>query len=158
MDNDQSFLQKELGAKGAPLGIEDIKALYRDYLKQAAKLESERKLGDGLFGMGKKPSDDPCHDSFASKLEAALGELAKQGSSSKDIREVLSFIYRMPTEHREPLSAYWMLGAVHGLTFELIKQLDAEDASQLRKEYAGYFKRWERLPVQQQVYSALGRK
>lgn len=154
MNND---VTDELEQNGTPIGIETIGAIYRDYLKQVTELEAERKPGDGLFGMGKKLSDDPCHDSFAGKLEAALNELAKQGSASKQVREVLSFIYRMPLENKEPVSAYWMLGAVHGLTLDLIKLLDAQDAAQLRKEYAGYFKRHERLPVQQQVYKELGR-
>lgn len=136
-------------------GIEDIKALYGEYLLQAAKLESERKVGDGLFGMGTKPSDDPCHDEFAKKLEALIGEFASADPTSAEVREVLSYIYNMPAEHREPLSSYWMLNAVQGLTLELTDKLSPEDAAALCKEFSKLYKRWERLPVQQKIYSAL---
>lgn len=135
--------------------IEDVKALYGDYLMQAAKLESERKVGDGLFGMGTKPSDDPCHDEFAKKLEALIGEFASADPTSAEVREVLSYIYNMPAEHREPLSSYWMLNAVQGLTLELTDKLSPEDAAALCKEFSKLYKRWERLPVQQKIYSAL---
>lgn len=136
-------------------GVDIIRPIYEDYLMQAAKLEAERKVGDGLFGVGTKPADDPCHDEFAKKLEAELNAYSKENNTSAEVREVLSYIYNMPSLHREPLSAYWMLNAVQGLTLELIKQLSAEDSEVLCKEYSKLFKRWQRLPVQQQVYSAL---
>ena len=135
--------------------IEDIKALYGEYLLQAAKLESERKVGDGLFGMGTKPSDDPCHDEFAKKLEALIGEFASADPTSAEVREVLSYIYNMPAEHREPLSSYWMLNAVHGLTLGLAERLSPQDAEKLCKLYEKEIPRRKRLPVQKKVMSAL---
>ena len=138
-------------------GPAEIHALYREYLNEAERVERERKPGEGLFGLGKKPADDPCHERFAKALETALKDFAALEPDSPRVREVLSHIYRAPAEHREPLSAYWMLCAVHGFTLELIDRLDAEDAAALFNGYAKEFRRWERLPVQQQVYAALKR-
>lgn len=138
-------------------GLAEIHALYQEYLDAAERAERDRKPGEGLFGVGKKPSDDPCHERFANALQAALRNFAACEPDSPRVREVLSHIYRAPAEHRKPLSAYWMLCAVHGFTLELIDRLDAEDAGALFTSYAKSFPRWERLPVQQQVYAALKR-
>ena len=138
-------------------GLAEIRSLYQEYLEQAERVERDRRPGDGLFGVGKKPSDDPCHDRFASALETALRDFAALEPDSPRIREVLSHIYRAPAEHREPMSAYWMLCAVHGFTLELIGRLNAGDAAALLSRYAEDFPRWERLPVQRQVYAALKR-
>ena len=138
-------------------GLAEIRSLYQKYLDEAERAERERKPGDGLFGVGKKPSDDPCHERFASDLETALRDFAAQEPDSQRTREVLSYIYRSPAEHKKPASAYWMLCAVHGFTPELTGRLNKEDAAALFTQYAKDFPRWERLPVQQRVYAALKR-
>ena len=138
-------------------GPAEIRAIYQEYLDEAERVERERKPGDGLFGLGKKPSDDPCHNRFANALETALRDFAACEPDSPRVREVLSHIYRAPAEHREPVSAYWMLCAVHGFTLELTDRLNAADAAALFTSYAKDFPRWERLPVQRQVYAALKR-
>ena len=51
--------------------------------------------------------------------------------------------------------AYWMLLAVHGLSLPLIGRLSAPDADGLYRSYAKAYRRWERLPVQEQVLAAL---
>ena len=138
-------------------GLAEIRSLYQEYLDAAERVERERKPGDGLFGLGKKPSDDPCHERFTTALETALRDFAAPGPDSRQVREVLAHIYEAPVEHREPASAYWMLNAVHGFTLELIERLSTEDAAALLARYAEAFPRRERLPVQQQVYTALKR-
>ena len=136
-------------------GLERIQETASGYIAEAERLEREKKPTDGLFGMGSKPADDPCHDRFAADLEAVINDIAAQGAASSDAREMLSFIYSLASEHREPVSIYWMLCAVHGLTMPLIGLLDAEDAAALSRDYAFMFRRWERLPVQNNVYKTL---
>ena len=136
-------------------GFDEIKQICSDYIAAAEKVENERKPADGLFGMGKKPADDPCHDRFAEKLGDALKEIASCCSGSSEAKEILSYLYRLPKEHTEPVSIFWMLNAVHGLTLPLIDCLSHEDAVYLRKQYTSDYKRWERLPVQEDVVKAL---
>lgn len=140
---------------GLMVGLSDIQALYQAYLEQAKRVEQERKPGEGLFGIGKKPADDPCHERFASELEAMLKTFAGQEPDSAQIREVLLFIYEAPIAHREPASAFWMLYAVHLYTLSLIDALDQQDASSLLAKYKKWFPRWQRLPPQNKVLSAL---
>ena len=68
---------------------------------------------------------------------------------------MLAYIYRAPSEHREPLTAYWMLQAVHGLTVPLIGFLDPSDARTLGEEYAGTYRRRDRFPAQKKALAAL---
>lgn len=68
---------------------------------------------------------------------------------------MLTYIYLAPKENPEPSVAYWMLMTVHGLTLTLIEQLRWEDAEALWGEYRAAYPRWERLPAQEKVLSAL---
>lgn len=133
----------------------EIQDICDAYIAKAEKLESERKIGDGLFGMGSKPADDPCHERFAKDMEKALKETASGSPSSSDVYELLGYIYRLPKEHQDPLSIYWMLNAIHGLTLPLIKLLERGDAKRLCEQYSSDYRRFERLPVQEKVYKAL---
>ena len=136
--------------------IERVKGLYGGYLDKALQLEKDRKIGEGLLGIGKKPADDPCHEKFADDMAAALKEIAEGKPDSAAASEILHYIYSIPAEHEEPKSVYWMLIAVHGCTKELIPLLSPSDAEALRKEYGKMFRRWQRLPVQQEIFKALG--
>ena len=133
-----------------------IRKMYDDYFEKALAAERNRKPTDGMFGIGKKPGDDPCHTEFAAELEAALNEYAAEKPASADVRALLAFMYSVPKSHEEPKSVYWMLLAVQGLTLPLIPLLSPEDVAVLKKGYAAQYRRWERLPVQQQVLKALG--
>ena len=133
----------------------EIENLYRTYLEQAIRAEENRKIGEGLFGIGKKPADDPCHTQFIDSLQTALDTYADSSPASADIKEVLSLVFRFPTEHCEPASAYWMLLAAHGTVFKLIPLLSPSDAAELASEYGKLYRRWERLPVQKDVIKAL---
>lgn len=135
--------------------LDKVKELYGEYIAQVQKLEKEKKIGDGLFGMGKKISDDPCHECFSDKLEKLLKEYAVSKPASAEIREVLSYIYSVQKENKEYLSAYWLMNAVHGFTFELIDILSREDASAVYELYDKNCPRRERFPVQKKVLKAL---
>ncbi|MCR5088731.1 MAG: hypothetical protein K6C08_04365 [Oscillospiraceae bacterium] len=132
-----------------------LKARYESYLEQALTAERNRKPGEGLFGIGKKPSDDPCHDQFVADLEAMLTEFGEAAPSSKESASVLHWIYEFPRRNREPQSAYWVLLAVQKLTLPLIERLDSTDRTELLNYYKKAYPRWERLPVQDRILEAL---
>ena len=132
-----------------------LSALYEAYLDKALHVELARKPGEGIFGIGKKPSDDPCHDRFIEDLKQWLDQFRDAGPDSTDVRSVLSYIFRAPKDHPEPKSSYWVLIAVQALTRDLIPLLSEEDAAALVKEYTDAYKRWERMPAQKQVLDEL---
>lgn len=135
--------------------LERIQRLYQDYLAEVDRLERARKPGEGLLGMGGGPADAPCHDRFAKDLETVLRALSGARLPPDQVRAVLEYIYHIPVEHRDSKTAYWMLAAVHSLTLELAGQLAPADAKALRGQYTRDYPRWERLPAQKRVLSAL---
>lgn len=135
--------------------IKDFQNLYSEYLEAALKAEQNRRITDGMFGFGKKPDDDPCHAAFPDAMKELAAQFQKQNPDSGSVYEVLSYLYMLPREHREPNSAYWMLIAVAGLTKDLIPRLSAQDAFRLYEEYRKLFRRWERLPVQKEIIQLL---
>ena len=135
--------------------MQQLSSLYENYRDEARKVELARKPGEGIFGLGKRPSDDPCHDRFAANLKEWLEAFREEKPESAEIREVLSLIYRAPKKYPDPKSSFWMLIAVQSLTLGLIPRLSESDARSLVGEFAGLYKRWERLPVQKQILDAL---
>ncbi|WP_028518210.1 hypothetical protein [Ruminococcus flavefaciens] len=137
------------------MGLAEMKKIYGEYIAQVKKLESEKKIGVGLFGMGKKISDDPCHEAFADRLKEELKSFGDMAPSSAEVREVLGYIYHAQAEMNESLSTYWMMNAVHGLTLDLIRKLDPDDAQSLIQLYNDDVPKRRRFPVQKQVFSVL---
>ena len=136
-------------------GIGEIRAVCEEYIEKAEQLERDRKIGEGLLGIGKKPADDPCHERFAEDIERLTGEISSRSPDSGEAKEILQYMYALPSAHEEPKSIYWMLVAVHGTCAGLIRFLSAADAEELYKMYSGAFRRWERLPVQKKVCEQL---
>ena len=135
--------------------LSQVRDLYQAYIQTAEQLEADRGLGDGLLGFGKKPADDPCHTKFAGDLDHLLADFAAETPDSRSVRPVLEFIYNAPQEHRQPLSIYWMLIAVQGTTPPLIARLSPEDAAALQRQYGRDVPRWERLPIQKEIFRLL---
>lgn len=135
--------------------LEQIIDLYDRYVQQVADLEAHRKFGEGLFGSKDGPKNHPCHQKFADDLEELLKEMEKTAPGSAAVTEVLSFIYAAPRRYSPPMSGYWMLIAVQGLTAPLTDKLNRNDAKALLDQYCQDYKRRERLPVQDRVVRLL---
>ena len=141
----------------AKQNMQQLTALYESYLDEARKVELSRKPGEGIFGIGKRPSDDPCHDRFYGELEKLLKAFAEEKPSSEDIRDVLDFMYRVPCDEEQPQSAVMPMNAVHSLTLELAERLSAGDAEALLEQYKKDYPRSRRFPVHKNVIKALER-
>ena len=135
--------------------IEGLQELYDGYLEKALQVERYRKPGEGIFGIGKKPSDDPCHERFLTDLKNWLEAFCDSEPDSDSVREVLKLIYQAPKKYPEPKSSYWMLIAAQSLTTAVIPRLNAADATELSTEFAAAYQRWERLPIQKKILEAL---
>ena len=135
--------------------LSEIEELYSSYITKAEKVMQNMKPSDGLFGIGKKASDDPCHDEFADSLEKLLTDYENTAPASEEVREVLRYIYNEPVKHEDNKNIYWMMNAVHGLTQGLIRFMSADDASVIWLEYKENYPKSKRLPVQKQIEKLL---
>ena len=137
--------------------LDEVRAVYEEYTAQVTRLESDRKAWDGLFGMGKKLADNPCHERFYEELEKLLKAFAEGKPSSEEIRRVLELIYRAPCNEEQPSSAVMPMNAVHSLTPELAEMLSAKDAEAVLEQYKKDYPRNKRFPAHKNVIKALER-
>ena len=136
--------------------LEELRRLYEAYQNQFQTAEQARKPTEGMFGLGKGPGDHPCHAQFASDLEAFLQAKAAEGLEPGQAGQMLEFIYFAPLFHPEyPNAVYWMLIAVHSVTFPLIPMLEPETARELCSRYQKAYPRRALLPAQTKVLDAL---
>lgn len=131
--------------------------LYAAYLQKATELERNRKPGQGLFGFGQTPADDPCHEAFIVAVGELLDGSAQAGISQDALTECLAYIFHAPLEHPSPASIHWTLVAAHSACLKAVEALDAEHAQRLYEQYCGDYHRRDRLPVQDRIVKALNR-
>ena len=135
--------------------MKQLTQLYEAYFEQVKAAEKRLKPADGLFGMGEKLSNAPCHDAFFEALQAFLEGMDVKADPGQ-AHQVLDYIYRAPFTYPDVhRSVYWMLIAVQSLTRQAIACLRPEDARALHAWYEKAYPRWERLPAQKQVLAAL---
>lgn len=138
--------------------MKQLTLLYEAYFEEVRAAEKRLKPADGLFGMGERLANAPCHDAFWKALRAFLEGMDVKEAPGQ-VGQALDFIYRAPFAYPDVHpSVYWMLLAVQGLTQPLIACLRPEDAQALYRWYQKAYPRRERLPVQNQVLEALKRQ
>lgn len=137
--------------------LDRIQGLYADYAAEFQRLEQNRRMGAGMFGLGGGPKDDPCHERFAKDLERLLREGADE--CPEQAESVLEFIWFASPARPEGWDAVsWMWLAVHSMTVELVGHISPEAAGRLRERYENAYPRRERLPAQKKVISALKKR
>ena len=138
--------------------MKQLTLLYEAYFEEVRAAEKRLKPADGLFGMGERLANAPCHDAFWKALRAFLEGMDVKEAPGQ-VGQALDFIYRAPFAYPDVHpSVYWMLLAVQGLTQPVIACLRPEDAQALYRWYQKAYPRRERLPVQNQVLEALKRQ
>ena len=135
-----------------------LEELYTEYLKTVQELENNRKFGEGMFGFKGGPADNPCHGRFAEDIRMLAQDYAAQQPESEAAREFMCFVFDASQHFSVPRTAKWMLVAVHGLTAPLAAALTPEDAKALYKIYSARYKRWERLPNQDELLKCIKKR
>lgn len=138
--------------------LDQIRALYEDYMAEFQQLEENRQLGAGVFGLGNGPRNYPCHERFGRELGLLL-KGAGESLPPEEAARVLEYIYFVPQAREGRQDAvYWMLTAVHSMTEELAGRLSPEDAAGLLARYEAAYPRRKRLPAQNKVVTALKKR
>lgn len=136
--------------------LQQLQQLYQAYIEEARAVETNTAFGKGLFGMGPKAADDPCHMRFIRTMQEQLAALGNdEGMDSAALRELLAWLFHTPLEHEKVLSIYWTLIAAQSAAKPLIPRLSPQDAAALCESYKRENKRWSLLPVQKDVLTLL---
>ena len=128
---------------------------FADYRRELEECRKASRPTDGLLGFGRSEKDDPCHDRFYARVGKATEALVALRPSPEAARRAAELLLARDDLASWPRSARYMLQAAERHFLPLIPFLAPEDAAAIREKYTARYKRWERLPVQEQLLKAL---
>ena len=128
---------------------------FQTYRQALEEYEKKRKPTDGLLGFGHALKDEACHEIFDQQLQEIVENIAALAPAPADAAKTVQWLLSPPQDAPWPLAAQWMLRAAERHALPLIPFLDCADAAAFLREYSRRYKRWDRLPAQQQVFLAL---
>lgn len=135
--------------------IEILKNHCSRYLAEAQEARGKAGLCDGLFGMGKDPRKDPCHERFYRAVESWTDEFLKQETTAQQRAAAAAWILKAADEHRGEMDVFWYLYAAQAHAIPIIEKLEQEAAKELLIWYDRAHPARERMPVHDRVYRAL---
>lgn len=134
--------------------LQEYKAIMDEYVEAVNELQKKRKFLDGLFGFGSHPGNAACHEILDQKVEA----LCRKAGEALDASEQASLadaVLRSERAWQGPEYARLMMAAIQRHVIPLLPSLSPETKKELLTWYEKEYPRWKRLPVQDQVISAL---
>lgn len=131
-----------------------LKALYEHYIREYDQVVRKASPMDGLFGMGDDPKKDPCHMRFYEAAEQWVKAFVAAGPDADAAYAVTEWILAAPAEHKKE-QVFWYMFAAQGFCVELIGLLSREQCARLQELYDARYSRWERMPLQKQIYKLL---
>ena len=134
---------------------EEFQAILSDYREDLILLDNSLRPGDGVFGFGRVPGDDPCHARFDARA-ADLAESWAQPDKERDgAAELVRAMLCCDRELSLPVYAQGMLVAIQRHVLPLIPRLTGAEAGEIRSWYEKQYPFYRRMPVQKDVLRAL---
>ena len=127
--------------------------IMAEYDQAVQELQKNRKLFDGVLGMGSHPGDAACHEMMDKKIQALCGQAGEL--TAEERKDLLETIYHASLRWIGPEYARLMLVALHRHTLPVISMLKKEDRAELAAWYQKAWPRYKRLPVQDEVLKEL---
>lgn len=130
-----------------------FQALMENYVEELEKADRNRKPGSGLFGFGRGPGDDPCHE----EMDRQVGELAAEAAeaSPEETAELVRAILRAEGSLPWRESARLAVLAAQRHTLGLISRMEAENRRETADWYEKTYPKRVRLPIQKQIIREL---
>ncbi len=139
---------------------EELREILAEYDKSVEELEKNKKPFDGIFGMGRRPADDPCHDLMDRKVEEltrrAAGEIPSEEGETRiaDTAEtdaLVRALFSAAGAYRGPVYAGMTLVAIQRHGMRLIPRMSGEAKSTLAGWYAKEYPKRRRFPMQEEI-------
>ena len=134
--------------------LEQLRQIYAEYEEKLAQAQKQAGLFAGAFNMGDDPRKDACNQVFYENLGQWASEFLESKPTAEDAAQAVQWILEYPAQHQGS-GTYWMTYAAQKHAQNLIPMLSAQAAQQLREDFAQWYPRTERMPVQQEVLRAL---
>ncbi len=130
---------------------EEFRSILDAYQEDLDALAASLRPGDGVFGFGRVPGNDPCHERFDAKVAALAGRYADGGEEA----ELAGLLLRCDSELSLPVYAQGMLIAIQRHALPLIPCLGADEARELTRWYEKQYPFYRRAPIQKDILKAL---
>ncbi len=127
------------------------------YLDEIDQIIAQSKPGQGLFGFGTSPKNDPCNERFLTGMQSWFEQFALTAPLSDETEEVMEVVFTAQEERRQDF-VFFMLSAIHGMTIPLIDCLSPDAAERLAAAYERRIPRTQRMPVQLKLLDDLYRR
>lgn len=137
--------------------LEQLQELYALYEPQAKDAKKKSSYFASVLGTGNDHRNHPCHDQFYQGVGTVIQEFLARTPSQQEVAPVLQWLLMTAAEHKEQ-PTYWYLYAIHGFAAELIELAEPAVCAQLHEKYNKAYPRIERMPVQNNIYKALGKR
>ena len=125
------------------------------YTEDVRIVEKTKKITDGLFGMGRAPSEAPCHEEMDRRTEELTGRAAAE-ADAESIGGLVNAIFRAAVDYQGPEYARIALVAAQRHAMPLIGSMTETDREALRVWYEKAYPRRRRFPMQTEILRLLG--
>ena len=136
----------------------DFKRAYSEYVQFCRDLDAKSSPVSGIlrvFGLNRKPANDPGHERFFTEMQTALKEVINESPDSDTAASILDVVFHARSLYAdEPVSPYMMI-AVEGAAIGLIPCLSKDKAEEMYRQYKAANPRHQMLPVQKDILKAL---
>lgn len=144
---------------------EELRRILEIYREAVARVEKNKKPYDGLLGMGKKPSDDACHEQMDQGVAALIQRVAGVNDEAAGVvpadpsavDALLSGLMHAAKEFDGPEYARIALVAAQRHGIPLIPRMTAAGRAELCAWYDKAYPRRLRFPIQKQIVDALAK-
>lgn len=135
----------------------ELKEIYEAYIQKSAKVMADAPALAGVWGMGEDPKNHPCHMEFYEAVEAFLADFLSQPHPEEILYEASGWIIRTPAAYKDQ-AVFWYMFAAHGLCKPLIPLLTPAHCAELREFYDDNYPKFDRMPVQRDLYKLLKKR
>ncbi len=144
-----------------------LREILEEYAKSVDEVERKKKPFDGIFGFGRVPANDPCHDLMDRKVEEltkrAAGEISDgdgeiRAADAAETDALVRELFRAAGTYHGPGYAGMALVAIHRHGIRLIPRMSGEARRTLAEWYGKEYPKRRRFPIQEEICRLLGVK
>lgn len=133
----------------------ELEKQYVDAIEKIRIAAKNRKPGEGIFGFGRKLSDEPCHMELIEGVQKVAEAMAKEATSQEAAKAIRYILERPECYEKVAQSMYWTMITAQGQVMPLIPCLNKEDALEIYTWYNKENPKRLRLPIQNDIVKAL---
>ncbi len=137
--------------------VEELRSVLQEYAEAVQRVEGSKRPFDGVLGLGRRPSDDPCHGVLEEKTAALMQRAEEETHAPEEYDGLVSALLRAGKAYVGPGYARLALIAVQRHALPLIPRMSPEGRRELLTWYEASYPKRERFPTQKQLIAALGK-